>query len=80
MQQCWDSDPNKRPTTFDILEKLLNIMSVEEENPTEIIKSSNIGPIIRNNSDKSRPLSKIIEHAESIRSSENPSIILTLGK
>src|SRR6266542_6471964 len=73
MQECWDSDPNKRPTTFDILEKLINIEKVEKENPTEIIKSSNIGPIIINNSDKSRPLSKIIEYAEFIRSSESQS-------
>src|SRR6266498_639656 len=51
MQECWDSNPNKRPTTFYILEKLFNIMSVEEENPTKIIKSSNIGPIITNISD-----------------------------
>ena len=80
MQECWDSNPNKRPTTFYILEKLFNIMSVEEENPTKIIKSSNIGPIITNISDKSRPLSKIIEHAESIRSSASQSIASTLGK
>jgi len=73
MQECWDSDPNKRPTTSDILEKLINIEKVEKENPTEITKSSNIGPKITNTSDKSRPLSKIIEHAESIRNS-------TLGK
>src|SRR6266542_2165282 len=73
MQECWDSDPNKRPTTFDILEKLINIEKVEKENPTEITKSSNIGPIIINNSDKSRPLSKIIEYAEFIRSSESQS-------
>ncbi len=80
MQECWDSDPNKRPTTSDILEKLIIIEKVEEENPTEITKSSNIGPIITNTSDKSRPLSKIIEHSESIRSSESQSISSTSGK
>ncbi len=53
MQKCWDSDPNKRPTTFDILEKLINIKRVEEENPTEIIKALNIGLIITNSSNKS---------------------------
>src|SRR6266542_3990224 len=73
LQECWDSDPNKRPTTSDILEKLINIKSVEEENPTEIIKSSNIGPIITNTSDKSRSLSKIIKHTESIKSSKSQS-------
>ena len=81
MQECWNSDPNKRPTTFNILEKLINIEKVEKENPTEIIKSPDIEHIItNNNSDKSRSLNKIIEHVKSIRSSENQSIALTLGK
>src|SRR5688500_13385153 len=35
MQECWDSDPNKRPTTSDIHKALINIMKVEKENPTE---------------------------------------------
>ena len=55
----------------------INIMRVEEENPTKIIKSSNIGHIT-NNSDKSRPLSKIIKSVKSMRSSESQP--LTLGK
>src|SRR6266498_1679704 len=80
MQECWDSDPNKRPTTFDIIGKLTDIDKVEVENQTEITKSSNIGPIIINNSDKSKPLSKIIENAESIKSSESQSITSKLGK
>src|SRR6266542_4864381 len=58
MQECWDSDPDKRPTTIDILKKLINTRRVEKENPTEIIKSSNIGPISTKNSDKSKLLSE----------------------
>ncbi len=37
MQECWDSDPNKRPTAFNTYKKLVNIMRVEEKNPTKII-------------------------------------------
>src|SRR6266540_2208257 len=70
MQECWDYDPNKRPTTFNILERLNNIERVEKSNPTEIIKSLDIGPVIVNNLDKSRPLSERIKSAISIRSSE----------
>src|SRR6266540_3020408 len=33
MQECWDSDPNKRPTTSNILERLSNLERVEKENP-----------------------------------------------
>jgi len=65
MQECWDSDLNKRPITSDIFKRLTNIKKSEEENLTEITKSSDIGPIITNNSDKSRPLSGIIKCAES---------------
>ncbi len=41
-----------------MLKKLINIEEFEEENPTEIIKSSNIGPtnITTNNLEKSRPI------------------------
>src|SRR6185503_9314667 len=39
MQECWDSDPNKRPTALNIYDKLNNIEWAETENPTEIIKS-----------------------------------------
>src|SRR6266542_2647442 len=79
MQECWDSNPNKRPTSLDITKKLSDILLVERENPTEMIKLSDIGPISTNNSDKSRPLSEIIKFAESIRSSESQSITLKLG-
>src|SRR6266542_3499305 len=37
MQECWNSDPNKRPTAFNTYKKLVNIMRVEEKNPTKII-------------------------------------------
>ena len=80
MQKCWDSSPNKRPTSLDILEGLLNIERVEKENPTEIIKSLDIGSIRINDLGKSKPLSKIINSTESIRSSESQSIASTLGK
>src|ERR1043166_5665996 len=46
MEKCWDSDPNKRPTASVIIENLTNIMRAEEENPTEIIKSLDIGPMV----------------------------------
>ncbi len=59
MQEYWDSDQNKRPTTLDIYKALTNMEKVEEENPTEIIKSLDIGPLVTNNSDKSKPLSSI---------------------
>ena len=62
MQECWDSDPNKRPTASNIIEKLKNTIDFEENNPTEIIKSSDIGPTKTNNSDKSKPLSGIIKY------------------
>src|SRR3989337_377576 len=38
MQKCWDSDPNKRPTTVYILDTLINMVEIEKENPTGIIK------------------------------------------
>jgi len=76
MKECWDPDPNKRPTAFVIIENLTDIMGGEEENPTEIIKSLDIGPIVTNNSNKSRPLSKMIDH---IRSSRSQSISISLS-
>ena len=60
MKECWNSNPDKRPTAADIREKLINIKEVEIENPTEIVKSSGIGPITSNTLDKSRSLSSII--------------------
>src|SRR5688572_19785176 len=43
MQKCWDSNPSKRPAAFDIHETFINMEKVENENPTEIIKSLDIG-------------------------------------
>src|ERR1043165_2025274 len=80
MQECWDSDPNKRPTTGYIYETLSNIEEVERGNPTEIKKSLDIGPIIINELNKSRSLSKVIKSAKSIRSSKSQSITPILGK
>ena len=79
MQECWNSDSNKRPTTLNIIEKLINIKRAEEENPTEIIKTLDIGPIVTNSSNKSKSLSKVINSAKSI-SSKSQSITSTLGK
>ena len=47
---------------------------IEKENPTEIIKSLDIGPIITNDLGKSQPLSKIVKYAKSIISSKSQSI------
>src|ERR1044071_6099146 len=48
MQECWDSDPNKRPTTIYIHNALSNITEDEEKSPTKIIKSLDIEPILTN--------------------------------
>ena len=53
------------------------------QNPTEIIKSPDIGPVTINNLNaifKSRPLSGMIQSAISLRSSRNRSINLETGK
>ena len=71
MQECWDSDPNKRPTAADISKRLHDTFTFEYNNPTEIIKSPNIGPIRTNNPGaiySSRRLSDMINSAISIRS------------
>ncbi len=51
MQECWNYDPNKRPTTAIIEEKLTNIRDFEyiTNNLTEIIRPPDIGPITTNN-------------------------------
>ncbi len=82
MQECWDSDPNKRPSIVDIEDKLINIHDFEYNNQTEIIKSPDIGPIATNNPGaiySSRPLSGMINSAMSIRTLKSQST-LKLGK
>jgi serine/threonine protein kinase len=86
MKECWHPDPDKRPTADDIYDKIDKIYREESKNynnekPTEIIKSSDIGPITTNNPGaiyKSRNLSGMIQTAISLRSSRSQSI--NLGK
>ncbi|CAB4490207.1 unnamed protein product [Rhizophagus irregularis] len=75
MEECWHSDPSKRPRANHIYNKLWNITGVR----TEIIESSDIGPVPKNNPGaiyKSRPLSAMINSAMSLRSSRSQSINL----
>ncbi|CAI2177005.1 9713_t:CDS:2, partial [Funneliformis geosporum] len=44
MQQCWDSDPNKRPTSRDIFKLISKIILNEEKVANNIIISPEIGP------------------------------------
>ncbi len=70
MKECWHFDPTKRPTATDIREKIDKMYDKEElyydNNRTQIIESSDIGPVITNNPGaiyKSRPLSNMIQSA-----------------
>src|SRR6266545_176792 len=72
MQKCWDSDPNKRPTSVYLKNKLDGIYHTEMDNiidfgmSTKIDESSDIGPVTINHLGaiyKSRPLSDIIKSA-----------------
>ncbi|RIA92187.1 kinase-like domain-containing protein, partial [Glomus cerebriforme] len=80
MKECWHSDPNKRPNAENIYwDKIRKIQDNEKrnQNPTEIIESSDIGPVKTNNPGaiyKSRPLSGIIQSAMSTRSLRSPTI------
>jgi serine/threonine protein kinase len=82
MEECWHSDPNKRPTANDIIEKIIKMYDNERHkyilhDPTNIIESPDIGPVTRNNPGaiyKSRPLSGMIHSAMSLRSSRHQSI------
>ncbi|PKY61072.1 kinase-like protein, partial [Rhizophagus irregularis] len=72
--KCWHSDPDKRPRITDIEERINEISN--NGHPTEIIKSSDIGPVTKNNPGaiyKSRPLSAMINSAMSLRSSRSQS-------
>src|SRR5687768_9914641 len=48
MKECWDPDPIKRPSTFDLVQKINKMKRAELINRTEIIKSLDIGPISTN--------------------------------
>ena len=82
MEECWHSDPNNRPTAADVFVKVIKISDNECKmyklsNPTNIIKSPDIGPVTINNPGaiyKSRSLSVMINSAMSLRSSRNQSI------
>jgi serine/threonine protein kinase len=89
MKECWHSDPDERPTAsslvwnnFGYSDSKLNYKH-EENNPTKIVESSDIGPVTANNPDaiyKSRSLSAMIKSAESTRSLKSQSIILKFGR
>jgi serine/threonine protein kinase len=69
MKECWHSDPDKRPTADDIHEKVDKMYWREDNNPTKIIHSLDIGPVKTNHSGaiyKSRPLSSMINSAMSL--------------
>ncbi|CAB4421451.1 unnamed protein product [Rhizophagus irregularis] len=77
MKSCWHSDPNKRPTATYLGNKIWDMYVKEEKSPTKIIKSSDIGPVTTNNPGaiyKSRPLSRMINSAMSLRNSRSQSI------
>ncbi|RGB40379.1 kinase-like domain-containing protein [Rhizophagus diaphanus] len=84
MKECWDSNPDKRPTANDIYTRIREIRENEEKNsdnkdPTKIIESSDIGPVTTNHLGaiyKSRPLSGMINSAMSLRSLRSQSINL----
>ncbi|CAB4422039.1 unnamed protein product [Rhizophagus irregularis] len=70
MNECWHSDPVKRPTDSYLLSKVKTMLDNEIKNcknPTKIIKSPDIGLVTTNNPGaiyKSRPLSEMIKSAE----------------
>ncbi|UZO02571.1 uncharacterized protein OCT59_021050 [Rhizophagus irregularis] len=80
MIECWDSNPDKRPTADDIYSRICEMYRKEGLNsPTKIIESSDIGPVQKNNPGaiyKSRPLSAMINSAMSLRSLRSRSINL----
>ena len=68
MQECWNPDPIKRPNAYDIMQKLDDMLKLEvNNNPTEIIKLSDITDIIPTSKPKGKQLSSAII---STRSSE----------
>ncbi|CAB4475323.1 unnamed protein product [Rhizophagus irregularis] len=88
MQECWHSDPNKRPNAHEICDIFTRYGSKlyyqnESYNQTKIINSPDIGPITTNNPGdiyKSRPLSTMIKSVKFTKSLKSQSIIPEFGK
>ena len=81
MKECWHSDTIKRPTAKEVRGKLYKMF--DKGGSTEIIESSDIGPVTKNNSGaiyKSRLLSGIIRSAMSTRSLRSQSITSEVSK
>src|SRR6266498_4489173 len=76
MQECWNSDPNKRPTANYISDIFDEKIIPNYNNEIEIVKSSDIGSIAVNNSNKSITL----KFVNSTRSLGYQSNILESGK
>jgi serine/threonine protein kinase len=78
MNECWHSDPDKRPQATDLYERVDKIYKKERDNyPTKIMHSLDIGPVKTYHSGaiyKSRPLSDMINSAMSLRSLRSQSI------
>src|SRR5688572_6835185 len=76
MQKCWNSDPTKRPTAANLINKIITIKSKETYNEIKITKSPDIGPITNNPGAiyKSRSLSAMIKSAESTRNLKSQKI------
>ena len=54
MQECWHSDPNKRPTADYLKERIDHMATIEfnylyNGSATKLVKSSDIGPVTTNN-------------------------------
>ena len=77
MQECWHSDPKKRPTADELYGKIVDIDINESDNmysdPTQIVKSSDIGPTTNNLGAiyHSRLLSEMIKSAKYTRNLNN---------
>jgi serine/threonine protein kinase len=85
MEECWNSDPDKRPQATDLYDKINKMYNIEYNlsyytyptNPTKIIHSLDIGPVKTNHSGaiyKSRLLSGMINSAMSLWSLRSQSI------
>src|SRR5438876_8789486 len=82
MQKCWNIDPEKRPTTADLMNKIITIKNKGSYNENKIIESPDIGPITNNPGAifKSRSLSEMIKSAESTRNLRGQMITSKIGK